>query len=122
MLRITKTIPLLNQRPLRGYEWAGIVTVYGTGLLPLGGSRQPAEGLATVVGVLWLLLLPGGLGSARVLVAAGVALFAAGWGAGAEAWLRRRNQARAEPLFHAWGDAGTGSTGLARLRAAGLLH
>ncbi|MCK4303796.1 MAG: PTS sugar transporter subunit IIC [Candidatus Eisenbacteria sp.] len=82
------------------------------GLLPLGGSRQPVVGTASVIGVCWICLLPEGLGPWGPVVALGVTLAAAGWGNEAESVLRRRNEASA-----AWLQAGTRASRDAMLRA-----
>lgn len=71
------------------------------GLLPLGGSRQPSTGLAAVIGVSWLVLLPGAVGPVRLALSLAAALAAAGWGERCERIWRRRNGARESGVYAA---------------------
>ncbi len=66
------------------------------GLLPLGGSRQPAVGLATLVGIVWWISMPQAWSAIRLPCALAAALVAGGWSLVAEGWLRARNRARVE--------------------------
>ncbi len=73
------------------------------GLVPMGGSRQPAAGLGALAGVGWLVLLPAAFGVWRFPLALAAALACSAWGDVAELRLRARNGVREERV---WAQAG----------------
>ncbi len=96
------------------------------GLVPLGGVRQPHAGVAAVVGVAWLWMLPGVLLAWTFLAGLAAALLAAAWGEETELWLRRWNEKREAKIYLTSGDAlrrnlhAHACAGLAGAEAAGL--
>jgi mannose/fructose/N-acetylgalactosamine-specific phosphotransferase system component IID len=80
--------------PLAGWLMGLVLQSIWPGLQPMGGSRQPWAGPGSVVGVLWVGLLPNAVGAWRLPAALAAALAAAWVGMVAEDLLRARNDRR----------------------------
>jgi len=106
---------ILAGRPAEGLLLGFTLQLVWPGLRPLGGSREPAAGLAALVGLGWYLLLPEPGGPWRFPAALGAAIATASWGRAAEDLLRRRNARREE----IWSARGGEAARADRLLAAG---
>lgn len=89
---------LLLGRPLAGLTMGILLQAIWPGLLPMGGSRQPAVGPAALVGAAWLSLLSPHE-SIALPFALGLAITAAAAGDRGEVWLRRRNERRERQVY-----------------------
>ena len=88
------------------------------GLVPMGGSREPAAGLAAIVVTVWLALLPVALDAWRLPYALGAGLAASVWAVAMEGTLRQRNQRRLDRVL--WGPRETWSRGAMKVSGAGV--
>jgi len=92
---------LIVGQPGAGWLLGVVLQSIWPGLQPLGGSRPPWAGPGSVVGVLWLVLLPAGVGPWRLPIALAAAFTAAWAGIGVEDRLRARNDRRESGLLAA---------------------
>lgn len=90
---------VLLGNPLAGLGMGFALQAVWPGLLPMGGSRQPAVGPAAVIGTAWLCLLSPLATPWDASVAVVLALLAATVGEWTENRLRRRNERRERVVY-----------------------
>jgi hypothetical protein len=90
---------LILGRPHDGVIIGSLFQWIWPGLKPIGGSREPAAGLASLVALAWLVMAPWDWGGWRVAVAVGGAMAAASVGPALELWMRKRNEQREDLLL-----------------------
>jgi hypothetical protein len=116
---------LILGRPHEGLLVGALVQWVWPGLRPIGGSREPAAGLAALVTLGWFVLTPAQWGDWRLAVAMGGGMLAASLGPGIERWMRKRNEMRESLLLRDLQSASQASrvvlSGLAEAGGAGAL-
>jgi hypothetical protein len=92
-------------RPMDGVLIGALFQWVWPGLRPIGGSREPAAGLGSLVALAWLVMAPREWGAWRVAVAVGGGMAAASGGPALELLARRRNELRESLLLRDVEDA-----------------